>query len=151
VLDLYAGSGALAFESLSRGAARAVLVEKDRAALATIAENARALEVGPRISVVQTAVERAKERLSREAPFDLIFADPPWATVTDGAALAAITPLVSLFAEGATFVLEHAASDEPPTLAGLELDDARRYGDTRLSFYATYETATAPGGTEHNR
>ena len=73
VADLYAGSGALAFEALSRGAAHAVLVENDRAALDAI--NANAAKLGASASIELRAMSAA--RLPRQVPFDLIFADPP--------------------------------------------------------------------------
>ena len=80
VLDLYAGSGALAFEALSRGAAEAIVVEQGRDAIAAIRENARALDVADRVEIVGSRVEKALS--SVKGPFDLVFLDPPYIEVT---------------------------------------------------------------------
>ncbi len=77
VLDLYAGSGALAFEALSRGAARATLVDRDRKAVEAIKRNAHALRVEDRVSIRQQDAEAFLERRGDET-FNLIFADPPY-------------------------------------------------------------------------
>jgi 16S rRNA (guanine966-N2)-methyltransferase len=89
VLDLYAGSGALAVEALSRGAERAVLVERDRGALGAIRANVDLLGLGPVARVVAQDVDRFLGGLVPvEAPFDLVFADPPYET--DDTAIAAL-------------------------------------------------------------
>jgi 16S rRNA (guanine966-N2)-methyltransferase len=140
VLDLYAGTGALALESLSRGAARATLVESSQAALSAIEANVRALGVSAQVRLVRSKVERAAPFLGRDAPFDLVFADPPYAAVASGEAARAVATLVSLhpplLAPAGRVVLEHGKADAPPDLPGLTLDDTRRYGDTCLAFYA---------------
>jgi 16S rRNA (guanine966-N2)-methyltransferase len=79
VLDLFAGSGLLGFEALSRGAARATLVESARAAVKCIAKNARTLGVEDRVTIVGEPLERSIERIGALAPFDLVLADPPYA------------------------------------------------------------------------
>src|SRR5689334_16825570 len=79
VLDLYSGSGALAFEALSRGASSAVLVEQGRDALAAIRDNARSLEAEGLVRVVAGKVDRVLEKL--EGPFGIVFVDPPYADV----------------------------------------------------------------------
>lgn len=76
-LDLFAGSGALGFEALSRGAARAVLVEASREVAAALAASARALEAGDRCRVVHARAERYLARAAE--PFDIVFLDPPFA------------------------------------------------------------------------
>jgi 16S rRNA (guanine(966)-N(2))-methyltransferase RsmD len=138
VLDLYAGTGALALEALSRGAAHATLVESGREPLAVLRANVAALGVESRVRVVAQAVERAAKALGEPAaPFDLVFADPPYADVRGDApavrALAALAPTV--MSDGGILVLEHAERDEPPAIEGLGLEETRRYGDTSLSFY----------------
>jgi 16S rRNA (guanine966-N2)-methyltransferase len=142
VLDLYAGTGALALEALSRGAASATLVEPARAAVQAIRANVAALALDARVHLVQAPVERCLEAVVARAPFDLAFADPPYALVASGEAPRAIAALVASAAqgravlrEGARLVLEHAKGDTPPDLAGLTLVDSRRYGDTAISFY----------------
>lgn len=133
VLDLYAGSGALAFEALSRGASRAVLVEHGRDAQAAIRENTRALGAGDRVELVTTKVERALAQL--QGPFDLIFADPPYADVRTPPFAAILEGIARILAPEGMFVLEHSSNDEQPTIAALEFDRSREYGDTTLSLY----------------
>jgi 16S rRNA (guanine966-N2)-methyltransferase len=139
VLDLYAGTGALALEALSRGALRATLVESSRPALAAIGENVAALGVGDRSHVIASDVRKAIPRLAREGPFDLVLADPPWAIIDSGEAIDAIAELVAAggLSDSATLVLEHASrsSAERLDLNGLERVQSRRYGDTTLTFY----------------
>jgi 16S rRNA (guanine966-N2)-methyltransferase len=137
VLDLYAGTGALALEALSRGAARAVLVEASREALAALRANVAALGVQGEALVVAADVRGAVARLARRGPFDLVLADPPWALVDAGEAGDVLAGLAGrgAFAPAATLVLEHAARSAPPAIPGLVRAGTRRYGDTALSFY----------------
>jgi len=148
VLDLYAGTGALAFEALSRGAVEATLVESARPAVQAIAENARALGLERRVHVVPTSVERAAKAAGAFGPFDLVFADPPYAQVSSGDAPRAIVGLLGvspgLLTPGAVLVLEHAKGDPPPELPGLVMEETRRYGDTSLSFYRLPPPDPAP-------
>src|SRR5580658_9563682 len=84
VLDLYAGTGALALEALSRGAESAILVESSREAIAVIRANIDALGLAGQASLVAGDVRRALARLVGAGPFDLVLADPPWALVESG-------------------------------------------------------------------
>jgi 16S rRNA (guanine966-N2)-methyltransferase len=133
VLDLYSGSGALAFEALSRGASSAVLVEHGRDALASIRANAQALDATPRVRVVASKVERALATL--EGPFGIVFLDPPYADVREPAFAAVLAGAASLLGPGGALVLEHASADAAPLVPGLALDRSRRHGDTTLSLY----------------
>ncbi len=131
IADLYAGSGALAFEALSRGAARAVLVENDRAALTAIEANAAKLGAMPAIEL--RAMSAA--RLPRQAPFDLVFADPPYALdpTPDLAALVSHAWLVP----GSLVIVERARRSGPPAWPDpLVPGRVRRYGDTELHWAA---------------
>jgi 16S rRNA (guanine966-N2)-methyltransferase len=136
-LDLYAGTGALGLEALSRGAAHCVFVEKARDALRALDENLRTLGVSDRSTVLRVPVDRAlfdAPRFCAAGPFDLVFVDPPYAALAETEAL--LPSLAARLAPGATVVLEHASSDaagEPP---GLSLEDTRIYGDTALSLFA---------------
>jgi 16S rRNA (guanine966-N2)-methyltransferase len=140
VLDLYAGTGALAIEALSRGAARAVVVESSRPALEAIRSNVAALGLHDRVVLVASDVRTAVARLRRDGPFDLVLADPPWALVDSGEALDVLRALAEAgaVAESGTVVLEHAARSAkalPVDLNGLQCEQTRRYGDTALAFY----------------
>ena len=140
VLDLYAGTGALALEALSRGAAHATLVESAKGARDCILANVEALNLQTRVRIVGCPVERATRAIAEQAPFDLVLADPPYALVPTGEVARALgmlaAPASGLFADTATLVLEHASADHPPELAAFALTDSRRYGDTAVSLYA---------------
>lgn len=133
VLDLYAGTGALAFEALSRGASKAVLVEHGRDAVTTIRQNARALGADPQVLLFDTKVDRALLKI--EGPFGVVFLDPPYADVKTAAFASVLARAAELLSPGGALVLEHASTDEPPAIPGVDLDRSRRYGDTTLSLY----------------
>jgi 16S rRNA (guanine966-N2)-methyltransferase len=140
VLDLYAGSGALGIEALSRGARSAVFVERAGPALKCIRANIAALGLGDACKVVAVPVERVIKvlRSFELEPFHLVVVDPPWEDVPKGRLQRALDPLMAahdLIAPTARLVVEHAARDEPPDVSGAEIDRTKRYGDTALSFY----------------
>ncbi|WP_353618559.1 16S rRNA (guanine(966)-N(2))-methyltransferase RsmD [Arthrobacter sp. SLBN-53] len=133
VLDLYAGSGALGLEALSRGASSALFVESDRRAAAVIEANIDAL--GAHGAVVRRApVDKVVQSSGR--PVDLVFADPPYEVST-----AAVEKVLrALRANGWVRAGAVAVIERPSGAAALtwpsdwEADDERRYGDTRLEF-----------------
>jgi 16S rRNA (guanine(966)-N(2))-methyltransferase RsmD len=134
VLDLYAGTGALALEALSRGAERATLVEKDGRAAAVIERNAAELGYGPRVSIVRDEVVRALPRI--RGPFDLVFSDPPYALRAAQQTLEALARL-SLVAPGGRVVLERDRREPTPAPpAEFSLVDERAYGDTTVAVLA---------------
>lgn len=135
VLDLFAGSGALALEALSRGAARAVLVEKDARAAKVIQANLEALEVPRTQAIVRRRDALAALRDAREAgeSYDLVFLDPPYRLATGlGPELA--LALAPVLAPGARVIGE---SDRrtPLDLPGMSTTFERRYGDTLLRIH----------------
>jgi 16S rRNA (guanine966-N2)-methyltransferase len=137
VLDLYAGTGALALEALSRGASTAVLVESAREALTALRANVTALGLEDRARVVAGDVAKAIRRLPDAGPFDLVFADPPWAMVDEGhgaAVLSALARSAGIATDGRV-VLEHSARTAPFDVDGLVRLETRKYGDTALTFY----------------
>jgi 16S rRNA (guanine(966)-N(2))-methyltransferase RsmD len=137
VLDLYAGTGALGLEALSRGASQVVFVEERRPALVSLAENLAALGVGAETLVVSRPVERCRASIAAHFPFDLVLADPPYADIVGGQAIRAVEGLLEgLLAPGGRLVVEHSSQGEAPSLAGLARRETRRYGDTCLSFFA---------------
>jgi 16S rRNA (guanine966-N2)-methyltransferase len=132
VLDLYAGSGALGIEALSRGAAGAVFVDSDREAVEAIRANLALTRMDDRASVVRSAVGSFLAA-GRHGPFDLVFLDPPYARGTPVEDLEALVAGGLLAAE-ACVVLETGGPDAPAPVEGLELASLRRYGDTTLHF-----------------
>jgi 16S rRNA (guanine966-N2)-methyltransferase len=149
VLDLFAGTGALAFEMLSRGAASAVLVDHDRRALRHIERSAR--ELGLDVAVVDhdliggaaagrrrrpgTDSKRAfgivnHPSIAMGAPFDLVLADPPYADAADAAELLAALARADRLAPDAFLVLEHATRTPPEIPPPLVSQASYRYGDT---------------------
>jgi len=135
VLDCYAGSGALAIEALSRGAARAVLVDRDPLAVDAIRRNLRATHLSERARVQRRGVGAfVRGDAPPEAPFDLVFLDPPYDQ--PAGKLAAV--LAALAAPGwvgddGSVVVERAASAGPPPLPpGWGATWSRAYGDTLL-------------------
>ena len=133
VLDLFAGSGAMALEALSRGAPRATLVETDRRALAALRANLRELELADRAEVIAGDVLGFLRRDARR--WTWVFVDPPYASPLAAATLDALGTGDRL-APGAVIVVEHDRRHDPPASAGnLVRTDQRRYGDTLVSFY----------------
>ena len=128
VADLYAGSGALAFEALSRGASRAVLVENDRVALDAIGANAAKL--GATAAIELRAMSAA--RLPRQLPFDLVLADPPYAKGS-GTSVAKAVAEAEWLNPGGWLAIETAKGDPveaPPTLT---IEATRDVGRARLT------------------
>jgi 16S rRNA (guanine966-N2)-methyltransferase len=133
VLDLYAGTGALGIEALSRGAADATFVESARHALAALRENLAALDLGDSASVVAQPVARAVTSLT--GPFDLVFADPPYAMVGEVTLAVAALRERGALASGTRAVIEHASRDVAPLLDGFLARPSRSYGDTMVTIY----------------
>jgi 16S rRNA (guanine(966)-N(2))-methyltransferase RsmD len=143
VLDLYAGSGALGFEALSRGAQQLVLVESNKAAQLAIRSNLQALGVGARATLVPLRAEASLKALERLGPFSLVFADPPWADAQAAVQILERLAAHSLLAPAARLVLEHAART-PLVLskeARLSAIDTRRWGDTAVTIFELIEGA----------
>jgi 16S rRNA (guanine966-N2)-methyltransferase len=131
VLDLFAGSGALGIESLSRGAASAVFVERDPEAVRTIERNLDKLGLtGARVVRLDAITGLAQETGARRK-YDLVLADPPY-TMTDYDSLSRYLP--GLLAEDGLLVFETAAKTEPD-LPGLEVRTSRKYGSTRVTVF----------------
>ena len=137
VLDLFAGSGAGGIEALSRGAARAVFVEKDGGAARVLAENLRRTHLDGASRVVRrdaVAWLMDPAGATADGPFDLVLLDPPYA---DSAALERALELVGThLSEDGVVVAKHFWRDAPPSTVGL-LASARerRFGETSLTFY----------------
>lgn len=133
VLDLFAGSGALGFEALSRGAGQVDFVENHKASLAAIRDNAATLNVEARITIHRSDAMRFAARLQPGA-YDVAFADPPYAS--DDAAKLVELFRASPFAR--VLSVEHAAD------RSVHGDDTRRYGDSAVTF--VFAPAARPSG-----
>ena len=131
VLDAYAGTGAVGIEALSRGAAHVTFVEHDRRAQALIETNLERCGVKDRYAIIRAGFRAAAERL--DAPFDVMFLDPPYGRALLAEALAIAAPLAS---ETTLMVVEHARRDAAPEDAG-GLNRTRQVvqGDSVLSFF----------------
>ncbi|HEV7588347.1 MAG TPA: 16S rRNA (guanine(966)-N(2))-methyltransferase RsmD [Longimicrobium sp.] len=131
VLDLFAGSGALGLEALSRGAAAATFVEQDAQALAILRANVDALGAVDAVRVVKGDAVKYARGLG-EGSFDVAFADPPYAKglARELAEAFAATPFAGLLC------IEHGKDDVLPELAGAR---TKRYGDTYLTFITAGE------------
>jgi 16S rRNA (guanine966-N2)-methyltransferase len=135
VLDLYAGTGALGLEALSRGATAAVFVERDGAALSALRRNLRETGLEDKATVMGGDVRTALRRLGPRADkFSWVFMDPPYIKDTEGV-LGELSGS-ELLTSCAVVIVEHDKRHRSPDSVGcLFLTDRRTYGDTELSFY----------------
>ena len=139
VLDLYAGSGALGIEAISRGATAAVFVERAVRIVAALRENLVALELEQLARVEPGDVPRVVNRLGRaKERFDLVLVDPPYASNEPTRALEALVNS-GILGPDAMVVLERAKRHPSPQVLGLSMIDERRYGDTVVARYVAGE------------
>ena len=132
VLDLFAGSGALGLEALSRGAARAVFVEADRAACKTISANLEKLALTGARVVRDDAVRALRAEIGGGRLYDLVLCDPPYGTFASmQTTLADLLPRV--LAPDGLLVVETGAKEEPEL--PLRLVTSRRYGAARVTLF----------------
>ena len=135
VLDLFAGTGAMAIESLSRGAAGAVLVESSPAALNALRANLAALEAEGAVCLALDYRKAVRRLSSKGRTFDLVFLDPPYGKGLVGLS-AGLLSSSGILAPGAVVVAERASRDPGETLPAEWRERAdRRYGDTRITLY----------------
>lgn len=129
VLDLFAGSGVVGLEALGRGAVSILCIDDDPRAVKILEANASRL--GERLAVRRLSLPAGLAKLS--GPYDLVFADPPYAFDGYEELLTGVEPLL---AEAGEMAIEHSSRRELPLEAGrLVRVDARRYGESSLSFY----------------
>jgi 16S rRNA (guanine966-N2)-methyltransferase len=131
VLDLFAGSGALGFESLSRGAAHVTFVEKHRPTADALRAAARDLGVAEHVEVIAAPAERAVSAV--RGRYDLVFADPPYAHPYPAAAFGTLLARHTIDAS-TTVVYEHSARDPAPADPSMQLERSERYGEVMLEF-----------------
>lgn len=135
VLDLFTGTGALAFEALSRGAAEAVLMDRNRRTLAAVARSADDLglrtQVRTRAADLLASPDRVVGLLRKDGPFTLVFIDPPYAQVERLPPLVRKLVDAGVIARGALVVVERSSRCAAPAM-GLASVGAYRYGDTAI-------------------
>jgi 16S rRNA (guanine966-N2)-methyltransferase len=152
VLDLYAGTGTLGIEAISRGAREVVFSEQAPRSLAVLRANITALGVATNARILAGDAVRTVQRLGREGvPFDLVLLDPPYAAGEVGRALVALVA-AHLLAPEALVVVESGRRHPVPDVAGLAPLDERRYGDTLITQFVAVRPdvragpVTTPGG-----
>ncbi|MGH2670372.1 MAG: RsmD family RNA methyltransferase, partial [bacterium] len=134
VLDLYAGTGALGIEALSRGAAHCDFVERESPSCEVIRENLRLTGFEEQAQVICLAAERALVRL--RGKYTLVLADPPYGDVLAGSVMSMLAASPLLEEGESIIVLEHGAKEEPAGALGpFALANSRRHGDSAFSVY----------------
>jgi 16S rRNA (guanine(966)-N(2))-methyltransferase RsmD len=145
VLDLFAGSGALGLEALSRGASHVTFVERDRGALQALRSNLASLRLEASARVMaEDAVQAVGTLARREERFDAVFMDPPYGAPEAAQALEAIGRS-ALLRPGGVLVFEHASTDNPPDDPAWRRERTRSYGTVALTVYVpeALDTRTA--------
>ena len=130
VLDAFAGSGALSFEAVSRGAKSALAIESDRLAQRTISENISALGVKGAVKLIQASANAWLDT-NADATFDLVLLDPPY----DNVQLSLLQRLTSAVKPDGLLALSWPGDMSPPSFAGFEQIAQRAYGDAQLIYY----------------
>lgn len=141
VLDLFAGSGALGLEALSRGARSVLSVDQHAGAIRAIEANAEALSLGDRVVTMRIDLlsepEEVARKLASAGPcFSLVFADPPYAESHHSGALLDALVAARLLSPQALVVIEYASAQPPPPPAALRQNKRYRYGDTGVELYS---------------
>lgn len=138
VLDLYAGTGALGIEALSRGASRAVFVESSRHAVLALRQNLATLGLDTHAVLLSQPAEKCVPRIAAEGPFDLVFCDPPWAQMSQALALLSQFAGTPWLTATARVVVEHSSKQNslPELLPAFPFLSARHWGDTAISIFA---------------
>lgn len=131
VLDAFAGSGALSFEAVSRGAASALAIESDTTAQKVIAANIQALEVTETVHLVTATANAWLQTSPAELMFDIVLCDPPYSDLQPNL----IKRLAERVTGGGLLVLSWPGNAELPVFDGFEVAAARSYGDMQLAFY----------------
>ena len=152
VLDLFAGTGNLSIEALSRGATEAVLVDSSTPSAKAIRENLHRLGLASRTQFLAMPVTRALRLLARQGEtFDVIFIDPPYERHLIEPALEIIDKEMLLRGLGVAIVEHSIREPIPLRLENLHLSDQRRYGNTMLSFFRPItQTPSASQGSVHH-
>jgi 16S rRNA (guanine966-N2)-methyltransferase len=130
VLDAFAGTGAIGFEALSRGAGSVTFIERDKIAQKVLTNNIARLDAGSRAKLVKTSVSNWIETTKPEL-FDIIFADPPYHDLQ----LSTVFRLSKYLKPKGLMILSQPGRESAPTVNGVVVVDKRSYGDAALAFY----------------
>ena len=145
VLDLFAGTGALSLEAISRGAREAVLIDMDHAACTAIKKNMETSRLGDQCRLISRDYRMAIDALAREGQkFDVVFIDPPYRMENTGEMCAALYDK-GLLADGFMIVVEHRRGMPPLLDERFTAYDLRRYGDTEITFVRGVKTGEESG------
>ena len=141
VLDLFAGTGALSLEAISRGASEAVLIDMDRDACAAIKKNMESTKLGDRCRLIARDYQQAMDTLAREGKkFDVVFIDPPYRMENTGEMCAALYDK-GLLSDAFMIIVEHKRGLAPLLDERFEAYDLRKYRDTEITFVRGREKA----------
>ncbi len=135
VLDLFSGSGALGLEAASRGASEVVLVEAHNQCAAVIRKNIEKTNLASQVKLVVSQVDRALSAMATEAPFHVVFMDPPY---DKGFVMPTIESLdaLGLVDDSGMIIVEHKAQTSYPDVIGaFKLGKYKKYGNTAISIY----------------
>jgi 16S rRNA (guanine(966)-N(2))-methyltransferase RsmD len=140
ILDIYAGSGSLGIEALSRGAAKAVFIENDKHALKVLRNNIEKTGFVDRANILSDSAEKGMKKLAGLAfKFDLIFADPPYSKSLAFETIEGIVKF-NLLQKGGLFIIEHSSRDELQySTDKIILKSRKRSGDSAVSFFQYVE------------
>lgn len=130
ILDAFAGSGALSFEAISRGAQYALAVERDRRAQHIIEKNIHTLHLEGKVKCIKTSIA-TWSKLNPDTTFDIIFCDPPYNDLQ----LSTVSTLFRHLNPNGLMVLSYPGRESVPTVNGVVVVDKRSYGDAALAFY----------------
>ncbi len=130
ILDAFSGTGAISFEAISRGADRALAIEKDRKAQAVIGSNIESLELDDKITLVKASCGVWSDN-NVDKKFDIIFCDPPY----DNLQLSTVEKLVRHLKTNGLMVLSYPGRQSAPTVNGVVVVDKALYGDAALAYY----------------
>ncbi len=134
VLDLFAGTGSMGIEALSRGAVHATFVDDFASAIHLIRKNVELCGFGKRATIIRSSVDAALRKLSRASvPFDIVFVDPPYLKNLVNPSLHALAKS-SILAPNCRIIVEHHPKEPIAGIEGLKISDERRYGQTSITF-----------------
>jgi 16S rRNA (guanine966-N2)-methyltransferase len=130
VLDAFGGSGALAFEAISRGAASAIVIERDKRAQKIIADNITTLGLKGRVKLIRAGASSWSDT-NKDVQFDLLLCDPPYHDLQ----LSTVSKLILLVKPNGLMVLSYPGRESVPTVNGVVVVDDKSYGDAALAYY----------------